>query len=77
MNRSPFTVRVRVTRTSKCKEGFYVLFNGARIHQRTRRGAIGTVQSFLDLQRFQIVTVREFARRKSVRKEMPKGGSYA
>jgi hypothetical protein len=77
VSRSPFNVRVRVTRTRKCKEGFYILINGVRLHHLTRRSAIENLQSFLELQRFQIVTVREYARRKSVRSKIPKGGAYA
>jgi hypothetical protein len=72
MSRPEFKISVRVTRTVKCREGFYVLFNGNRLQFKRRADAVGAVQSLLDMQRFQIVTVREYARRKSVAKQMPK-----
>src|SRR5436190_697502 len=59
-----FQIPVRVTRTAKCQEGFYLLINGSRLRFRNKRGAIDAVRSLLALQRIQILTVREFAHRK-------------
>lgn len=67
-----FKVSVRVTRTRKCREGFYLLLNGQRLRVATRALAIEQVRGFLDLQRIQILTVREYQRRneRKIEREM-------
>lgn len=64
-------VNVRITRTKKCREGFYVLFNGSRIRYLTRALAIQAVDAILSLQKIQVVTVREFAARQKHREKIP------
>ncbi len=68
-----FTLPVRVTRTKKCREGFYILINGARIHARNRAAAIANVVGWLQLQRVQVVSVREYAQRtaRKIQNRMP------
>jgi hypothetical protein len=61
-------ISVRVTRKTKCNEGFYALINGARLWFKTRRAAFGACLSVLELQRLQVVTAREFFEAK-VRRE--------
>jgi len=56
-------ILVRVTRTTKCKEGFYALVNGQRIRFNRRADAYRAIVDLLTMQRFQVVTVREYARR--------------
>ena len=56
-------VSVRVTRTRRCKEGFYALINGKRIRFNRRTDAFHAIVDLLRMQRFQVVTVREYARR--------------
>lgn len=64
-------VNVRITRKTKCKEGFYLLFNGQRIHFRFKKSAVDALNSLLGIQKFQIVTVREYAARRQKRKPEP------
>jgi len=61
---------VRITRTKKCREGFYVLFNGSRLRFATRAAALGAVDAILSMQKIQVVTVREFAARKKHRQKI-------
>ena len=56
-------VNVRITRKRKCREGFYLLFNKERIHFKNKAAAVGALDSLLSMQKFQIVTVREYAAR--------------
>jgi hypothetical protein len=58
------TVRPRVTRTTRCKEGFYLLVNGERLWFKTKAIAMDALVSLLKMQRFQVVSVREYQRRK-------------
>jgi len=60
------TVNMPVTRQRRAKEGFYLLVNGKRLHFKRRGDAIGAAQDLLDMQRLQVVTVKQFARRKLV-----------
>ena len=66
-------LNVRVTSKSKCREGFYLLVNGIRLHFRTRALALRSVTDWLALQRLQICTVREYAgrNRKKIAARMP------
>lgn len=64
-----FEVPVRVTRRTKCKEGFYLLINGKRLHLQKRADCIATIQATLDMQKFQVLTVREYQARNSKRIE--------
>jgi hypothetical protein len=52
-----------VCRQRRAKEGFYLLVNGKRLHFKRRGDAIASAQSLLDMQRLQVVTVRQFAAR--------------
>jgi len=63
-----FVVPHRVTRSKRCKEGFYLVVNRQRVHFKRRRDAIAAAADLVKLWKLQIVTVREFARR------MPKKG---
>lgn len=67
-----FTVQARVTRQVRSKEGFYLLVNGKRLHFKRRADAIAGIESLLSMQRFQIVTVRQFteAQRSRIAKAM-------
>jgi hypothetical protein len=67
-----FKLHVRVTRQERCEFGFYLLVNGSRLRFGTKAQALRAVQSILDLQRFQIVSVTEYSRRKSVKKRIAK-----
>jgi len=64
----PIQVR-RVTRTKRCKEGFYALVNGQRIRFKRRSDAFQSIVALLKMQRFQVVSVREYARRIRIPKE--------
>jgi hypothetical protein len=64
-------VNVRITRKKKCKEGFYLVFNGQRIHFKFKGGAVSALNSLLGMQKFQIVTVREYAARHRKKKPEP------
>lgn len=70
-------IPVRITRTVRCPEGFYLIINGSRIHFRTKSAALASVDAFLSLQKIQIVSVREYAARnqKKIHLAMPKGGA--
>lgn len=57
-------IRLRVTQTKRCREGFYLLVNGKRVWFKTRRLALQGLEGFLALQRFQILTLREYSARK-------------
>lgn len=59
-----FSIEVPVCRQRRSKEGFYLLINGMRIHHRKRSSAIDSARALLDMQRMQIVTVRQYAARK-------------
>lgn len=68
-----FEVPVRVTRTRRCREGFYLVINGkGRLLYKRRADAIKEVQAVLSLQKFQVCTVREYAERhaKKIQREM-------
>jgi hypothetical protein len=69
-----FTINVRVTSKARCREGYYALINGARLHFKQRRQALECVTAWLKLQRAQVCTVREFAERngKKIAARMPK-----
>lgn len=54
-------IPVRITLTKKCREGFYLIVNGSRIRFATKALAVAALKSVLQLQRFQIVSVRELA----------------
>jgi len=56
-------IPVRITRKVRCPEGFYLVVNGQRIHFRKKSDAVAGLQAILDLQRFQVVSVREYAAR--------------
>lgn len=56
-----FLLPVRITRTKKCREGFYLLVNGERIHFKKKADAVAGLEAVLQLQQFQIVSVRELA----------------
>ena len=58
-----FAINVRVTRKKRSPEGFYAIFNGKRIRFNTKPLALSAVDSFLQLQRIQVVTVRQYAAR--------------
>lgn len=62
-----YLLPVRITRTKRCPEGFYLLCNGQRIHFKKRSAAIESIDAILALQRIQVVTVREYAERRKVR----------
>lgn len=63
-------VPVRITRTHKCAEGFYLLVNGSRIRYGTKAAALRAIDALLSLQRIQVVTVREYAARKKHRQRL-------
>jgi len=58
-----FNITARVTRQRRAKEGFYLLVNGKRIHFMRRADAIAAIDSLLSLQKFQILTVRQYQQR--------------
>lgn len=62
-------IPLRITRTERSDEGFYLLINGSRLWHPTKARARAAFQSFLDMQTFQIVTVREYVRRKKHREK--------
>lgn len=57
---SPFNISVRITRTHRCKEGFYLLFNRQRLWFKRHRHAVAALRSILSMQRFRIVSVRTY-----------------
>ena len=65
-------IPLRITRTERSDEGFYLLINGSRLWHPTKARARAAFQAFLDMQAFQIVTVREYARRRKVRPKLSK-----
>jgi len=68
-------LNVRVTSTSKCREGFYLIMNGQRIRFTRRRHALESAIDWLKVQKIQIVTVKEYAARnqKKIKERMPNG----
>lgn len=64
-------VPVRITRTKKCREGFFLLVNGSRLRFTNRAAAVDAIDALLSMQRIQVVTVREFAERKKHRIKVP------
>jgi len=64
-------ITVRVTRQARCQFGFYLLINGSRLRFSTKAKAIEACKAFLKMQRIQIVSVSEYSRRKSVRRQAP------
>jgi hypothetical protein len=68
----PFKISVRVTSQEKCQFGFYLLINGSRLRFSTKAKAIAGVRAFLEMQRIQVVSVSEYSRRKSVKKQAPR-----
>ena len=73
------TVRlaVRITRTKKCKEGFYLLFNGSRIRHANKATALAALKAILSMQRIQLVSVREYADRQKHRQKVSRPPSAA
>lgn len=61
-------IPLRITRTRRSGDGFYLLINGTRLWHPTLARARASFQAFLSMQSFQIVTLREYARRKKVPK---------
>lgn len=66
-----FIVQARITRTKRCPEGFYLLANGQRLHFKRHRDAVAALESLLEMQRFQVVTVRDYARSKQCKSKPP------
>jgi len=66
-----FEITARVCRQRRSKEGFYLLVNGKRIHFKRRADAIAAITSLLDLQRFQVLTVRQFQTRMKSKIQTP------
>ena len=62
-------VSVRVTRTKRCPEGFYAIINRVRIRFKRRADALQSIVDLLRMQRLQVVSVREYARRIRIPKE--------
>lgn len=56
-----FPVPFRITRTKRCPEGFYLIVNGTKIRFATRKLAIEAGVAILQLQRLQVVSLREYA----------------
>jgi hypothetical protein len=52
-----------MTNTRASDAGFYLVINGSRLWHKTRPQATAAFQAFLSMQSFQILTVREYARR--------------
>jgi hypothetical protein len=68
-----YLVPIRITRTRRCREGFYLLVNGVRIHFLTRAAAVKAIDGILLLQRIQVVSVREYAAaKKGTKPPLPK-----
>ena len=69
-----WSVPVRITRATKCREGFYVIVNGQRVRLAKKALALDYVDALLSMQRIQVVTVREYveAHRKRISKQQPK-----
>ena len=62
---------VRITRTRRCRSGFYLIVNGSRIWFKARADALKGLRGWLDLQRVEVVSVRAYAARKKVRGKRP------
>jgi hypothetical protein len=58
-----FWLPVRITQAKRCREGFYLVVNGSRIRFPTHAQAISAAQHWVKLQRVQIVSLRDYARR--------------
>jgi hypothetical protein len=56
-------VPVRITRKKRCPEGFYLIINGSRVRFKTRALAIEAASDWCRMQRVQVVSVRDYARR--------------
>ena len=69
-----YALKVRVTRKKRCRDGFYLLVNGSRVRYATKALALAEIENWLNLQRVQIVTVREYTERnrKRISRQMPK-----
>ena len=69
-----FTIKARVTRTKKCRDGFYLFVNGSRLRFSTRKAAIEAITGIVALSTFQVMTVREYVERnrKKIAAQMPK-----
>ncbi len=69
-----FNFPVRVTRAKRCKEGFFLMINGSRMRFNRRNDAIAAVLSWLELQRVEICSVRQYVARhqKQIERRMPK-----
>ena len=59
--------KVRVTRTRRSDQGFYLIVNGKRIFYKTKALAMQEAQAIVAMNRMQIITVRQFAKRESRR----------
>jgi len=71
-----FIIHVPVCRQSRSPEGFYVLVNGQRIHFKRKMSALDSVASLLEMQRLQVVTVRQYAaRQRKVKCPTPKNAA--
>jgi hypothetical protein len=65
-------IPLRITRTRRSDDGFYLLINGSRLWHPTLARARAAFQAFLSLQSFQILTVREYGRRRKHRGQVSK-----
>lgn len=63
-------VPVRITRTARCPEGFFLLVNNSRLRFPTKKAALAAIDSVLSLQKIQVVSVREYADRRKHRQKI-------
>lgn len=69
-------VCIRVARQSRSPEGFYALINGQRLHFLRKSDALAAIVSLLEMQRLQVVTVRQYAaRQRKVKCPTPKNAA--
>lgn len=67
-------LKFRVTSASKCREGFYLIINGERLHFATRADALTSGLAWIaKTVRVQVCTVREYQQRnrKKIAARMP------
>jgi hypothetical protein len=71
-------LKVRCTRKSRCREGFYLIINGERLRFKSRSAALSNMLDWLKVQRVQVVTVREFAERNArrIKARMPESKCF-
>ena len=55
-----WSVPVRITRATKCREGFYLIVNGRRVRFANKKAALDAIDSLFSMQKIQVVTVREY-----------------